>query len=105
MVAPDTRRGKGSVADEGHPNQASELLGVGFAIQPPVAVATAEDADVGHCAEDEPGLGEEDEERVCRQERHVRRVAVAGASRYGRKVPRTPDTFGAGHSAGPGDLR
>lgn len=101
MVAPRTERGKGSVADEGHPNQAAELLGVGLAIQPAVAVATAKDADVRHRAQDEAGLGEENEEWICRQKRHARRVAVAGLGRNGRKVPTTPVIWAPRTSIGP----
>lgn len=81
MVAPATRRGKvkraatrerpdESVPDEGHPNEATQLLGVGLAIEAAIAVASAQNPDVGHRAQDEAPQREQDDRGISRQERH-----------------------------------
>ncbi len=86
------------MTDEGDPDEAAELLGVRFPIQPSVLVASAKNPHVGHRAKDETGQDEKDDDRRYRQERHIRSVAVAGIGRYGRKVPTAQVIFDEGRA-------
>lgn len=72
------------MADEGDSDEAPELLGVRLAVQSPGAVTPSEDSDVGHRAHDETTEGQQNGERICRQERHGRSVARRVRRRNGR---------------------